>query len=177
MISIDGKAFDRDMERFRKRIEFIVKATRARAITAVRTSAVSMRSLAKKNAPKASGNLRSSIVETFSNGGLAADVSMNNPDHYAQWVEGFHHDYRLGRAPGRWPPPEPIRRWVILRGLARKWDMSEASAVFLVRRKIGRKGTPAQPFMKPAFEKVAPEFQKKMQTVFSEAVRQIEGGL
>ena len=176
MIALDGKAFDSDMERFRKRITFIVNATRARAITEVRRSTVAMRALAKSKAPKASGALRAAILETYAKGGLTGVVSLNNPDHYGQFVEGFHNNYQLGRKPGKWPPPEPIRRWVQIRALARKWKMSEASAVFLVRRKIGRKGTPAQPFMKPAFEKVAPEFEFNIARVFNHAASQAGGG-
>ena len=169
MIGISEPEFDRNAEQFRRRMTLLVNATKAKAVNEVRRSTVRMRSLASKSAPKATGTLRSSLVATYARQGLEGVVSLNSPSHYGQWVEGVHNDYKLGRKPGTWPPPGPIRAWVMLRGLARKWDMSVDSATFLVRRKIGTKGTPAQPFLKPNFAIVAPEFNAAMDRVFSQA--------
>lgn len=174
MITIDAPAFDRDMERFRKRLAFIVNSTRARAITEVKRHTVQMRALARKAAPRATGTLRAQVLDTYANQGLAGVVT-STADHAAA-VEGFASGYQFGRKPGKWPPPEPIRKWVQIRGLARKWKMSESSAVFLVRRKIGRRGTPAKPHIKPAFEQVAPKFEAAMTKVFSHAASQVGGG-
>lgn len=57
----------------------------------------------------------------------------------------------FGRPPGNWPPPNVIERWAI-----RKLGVSPKDAkgvAFLISRKIGKEGTSAQPFMRPAFER------------------------
>jgi hypothetical protein len=58
------------------------------------------------------------------------------------------------------------------RGTATK-SVSEESLVFLVRRKIGQKGTPAQPHMKPAREAVEPLFLAEVEKVVERAARQV----
>lgn len=167
MIRVDEKAFDENMKRFRARMLRLVAATRQAAVTGVRTSTVRMRSLARKKAPKAFGKLREGVQERFENDGLTGVVTSTAP--YAMWVEGFDSGYTLGRKPGRWPPFDPIYAWVILRRLDIKWKMTPRNATFLVRRKIAKKGTPAQPHIKPAFEVVGPEFNAAMARVFNNA--------
>jgi len=64
----------------------------------------------------------------------ASPVQMagTSPHEYANYVE-------FGRRPGKWPPVGPIQLWVI-RKLSPPADELD-SIVFLVRRKIGTKGT------------------------------------
>jgi hypothetical protein len=55
-----------------------------------------------------------------------------------------------GRRPNKPAPPRAA-----LRGWARRHGIPD-SALFLIARKIGRDGTPARPFLAPAFTKNAP---------------------
>lgn len=181
MIRIDEKAFDANVQRFRNRMLALVRATRQRAKNEVKRSSIKMRSRARKAAPKNTKTLADAIEETYQDDGLTGIVTSGAP--YARWVEGqvvgtaFGASLSLGRRPGRWPPPDPIRAWVVLRGLYLKWKMPLESAVFLVRRKIGKKGTPAQPHIKPAFAQTAPEFEAAMAKVFDGAAKEVAKAL
>lgn len=167
----------RGLESSRRALELLVTDTRARCKREVRKATISTRASAKKNAPRASPppNLQSQIEYRLEEDGMRGLVTSGA--YYAQWVEGVHHNYRMGRAPGRWPPVDPIREWVVLRGLDKKFFGSHGggnidAATYLVRRKIGLKGTPAQPHIKPAFEEQAPKFEAAMKRVFGEAAKQ-----
>src|SRR5574341_506759 len=155
--SISEPEFNKDQQRFRERMLFLVKELRQRCQTEVGRHSRRMRSVAKRFAPKANSQpgLRDQITERYENDGLTGIVESGA--RYAQWVEGVHHNYVLGRGPGRMPPLEPIYAWVLFRRLDIKWNMTPRSATFLVRRKIARRGTKAQPHMKPGFEQVGPE--------------------
>lgn len=162
-------------------LRLLIRQVRQSAKTEVSRATKGTASVAKKEAPKASGVLRGGISTQISNEGLTGEVFSSAP--YGEWVEGLHNNYKLGRKPGRWPPDRPIREWVQMKGLATKWFGRGGGAksfagkldraVFLVRRKIGRKGTPAKPFIKPAVEHWAPMFKSNLERVFSQAVQQI----
>lgn len=74
----------------------------------------------------------------------------------------------LGRRAGRWPPVEPIRKWVrvILRPPRRELD----KVTFLVRRKIGEEGYKGAHF----FRSTAAKSEKDVQRIFDRAVRRFE---
>ncbi|CAB4199379.1 hypothetical protein UFOVP1336_32 [uncultured Caudovirales phage] len=63
---------------------------------------------------------------------------------YAEFVE-------LGRKPGKFPPIEPIRKWV-RRVLRITGESNIRSVAYLVGRKIARQGTPAQNYTKNTVE-------------------------
>lgn len=96
---------------------------------------------ARQLAPVASGATRNSIKVTqnreysgrFSRGyTVIADVP------WSIYVE-------QGRGPGRMPPMSAIRQWTAYRGI-------DPGAAYPIARKIGQRGTKAQPFMRPAIE-------------------------
>lgn len=167
-------------EQFRQALTLLVKQTRQSAKTEVRRASNGTAALARKAAPKASGLLKSALAATSSvaltDDGLTGTVSIPTPSRafvYGPFVEGLFNGYKLGRKPGRMPPLVPILEWVRIKGLAKKWKVSEKSAAFLVRRKIGKKGTPAKPFMKPASEVWIPKFTENIQRVFKQSAEQI----
>lgn len=167
-------------EQYRKAMLLLVKSTRQGAKTEVGRASRGTASLARKEAPKATGLLKAGLSQgqavTITDNGLTGVVSIPAPSRafvYGPFVEGLFNGYKLGRRPGRMPPFEPIFNWVRVKRLASKWKMSEKSATFIVRRKIGRKGTPAQPFMKPATDHWIPEFRKNIERVFSQAAQSI----
>jgi len=160
----------------KKALKILINTTRARIKTEIRKAAVSTRKKARQLSPKASGNLRKAIEVRIESQGLVGIVDATA--FYSRWVEGIDSDGLFGRRPGRWPPVEPIRRWVELKGLGRKWDKSEARVTFLVRKKIGEKGTPAQPFLFPAAVFPRIRFDNEMRKILIHAAKeaQVIGG-
>jgi len=152
----------------------LVKSTRAQLRQELNRAAKSVAKNAKKKMPKpATGTLRQSEkVELATATNLESSVAYEAA--HAPFVEGVYHNYKMGRAPGRWPPVEPIKRWAIIRGIPAKWfgtedESSIKQATFLIRRKIGQKGTPAKPFLKPAYDEEEPTFKKNMDRIVEQA--------
>lgn len=82
-------------------------------------------------------------------------------EKYAQFSES-------GRRAGRWPPIEPIRRWV--RVVLRPPQKMLESVTFLVRRKIGQEGTKGAKF----FRSTAVKSEQAVQRIFDRAARRFE---
>ena len=87
---------------------------------------------AKGFCPVSDGRLRSSIRAAYYRNHLASEVGTDV--EYAPYVE-------FGSRP-HWAPIAPLRRWAEKHGIS----------PFAVQLSIARKGTPAQPFLFPAFE-------------------------
>jgi hypothetical protein len=168
----------------RRALEQLIEATRTRLQKEVDRYSRKAKSIAVKMAPKASGDLKRGIQIFYDEDGLGSEVI--STAYHARFVEGIYTNYVYGRKPGRWPPEDPIRKWVRLklmkgsRGSKKKEragtttrTTDEDSLVFLVRRKIGQEGTKAQPHIKPAHEIVAPLFQKAVERVVARAARQV----
>jgi hypothetical protein len=71
-----------------------------------------------------------------------------------------------GRRPGKWPPKEPIRRWVELK--IKRGQMSEGeveSLTFLVRRKIGRHGTKGTHYIAKGMRAAKPAIEAETQVL------------
>lgn len=95
------------------------------------------------------GRLRSSIkIEMFSNG-YAARVGSDVD--YAPHIE-------FGTGPrSKMPPLEPIRQW------CRRHNIPQ-SAAYAIALKIKRNGTPAKPFLFPAYELERGNFERVVMT-------------
>ena len=97
---------------------------------------------AKRNAPVNTGLLRASITPEIRAGTTRIEGIVGSALEYAPFAE-------LDCRP-HWPPPEPIRYWVMrkfqLRGRALQ------SVTFLVMRKIARHGTKGKHYLQRAFE-------------------------
>lgn len=143
-------------DELKQRLNLLVKNTQALLTQQVRKSTLGCRKEAKDLCPKASGDLRQSIQSRFLDLGKMGEVFVGLK--YGQWVEGIWHNGKMGRDKGKWPPPLPILKWVIIKQLHTKsygkkgTTLSNAERIaYLIRRKIGLKGTRAKPFLKPAF--------------------------
>lgn len=173
-----------DTRKFNLALRQLVAQTRKSCQTEVAKAAKHTVSLARRFAPKAVGTLKgrnTGIVSDLSELRSRTLAKVKVLPKYAPFVEGFYHNYQMGRGPGRWPPTEPvdpIKEWVRIKGIARKWFGIEtastlAQATFLVRRKIGTKGTPAQPFFQPAYVIAKQEFELALTDVLSQAAKQV----
>lgn len=84
---------------------------------------------------KASGNWQDSLV---------VDVINKNDSVVMARVYGEHYTEQLvnGRQPGKFPPIEAIKRWVIEKGIAGIMEKAKVSSIaFLIARKIAKEGT------------------------------------
>ena len=70
----------------------------------------------------------------------------------------YAHD---GRRPGKWPPDAPIREWLrVKKGVAPGPELDRAT--YLLRRKIGRRGTRATRFLARPFEARATDLPPRL---------------
>jgi len=113
----------------------------------VAESAFNIEKTAKKRAPVDTGRLRSSITSDFKNSGFSAETKAAT--FYAIYVE-------FGTSP-HFPPVAALRGW------AKRHRASE----WAVARGIARRGTPAQPFLYPAFLQEKPRFIRNLRAEMS----------
>jgi len=106
---------------------------------------------AQRNAPHAWGVLRRSGRVVAEPGVVRVEFTK-----YARWVE-------FGRRPGRMPPITVMADWAYKKGIA---SAENTRAVgYLIARSIARKGTKAQPFLAPAFERERVKFKEAMKQI------------
>ena len=130
-----------------------------------------IRALANKATQSMTGILSRSLTKPIDSGGIInrlgitvtrqGDLITAETDFpsYAYWVD-------KGRGKGKMPPEQPIKDWV------KKHNIAE-SAVFPIRRKIGREGTQATNFTTPLLRMV--EMIRK--TVSVEAVTMVQNSV
>ena len=103
---------------------------------------------ARELAPKARGELTRSIIpERLGPGRFRVTAGTD----YAAVVE-------LGGRPGGWPSMRAIIEWMRVRNIqpAGPHVRDERDLAFVLRRAIARRGTPAQPYLKPAADELWP---------------------
>lgn len=147
-------------EETQRRIERLLKIAPQLTKNAVNEHALNIEAQAKRNITDApavdTGRLRSDVhVETFS-GGFAKRIGTSLG--YGKWVEH-------GTGP-HFPPVEPLKEW------ARRHGMPE-SAAYAIALAISRRGTPAKPWLFPAYEQERPKFE----AVIRDAWRALQGEL
>lgn len=150
---VGGKEIQQRIARIRKVAPQFTK-------DAVNEHAINIQAQAKRNITDApavdTGQLRSSVkIETFSSGfakRVGSDVK------HAAAIE-------FGSAP-HFPPLEPIREWCRRHGLPE-------SAAYPIALAISKRGTPAKPYLFPAYEQERPKFE----AVIREAWQKIAGEL
>lgn len=112
---------------------------------------------AKRRAPANFGHLRSVIRTRFNEAQTLAEVGVfegatagGHQVNYAPYVE-------LGTRgqPRKFPPLAPLILW------ARR-KLGDARLAWPVALKIYQRGTPAQPFLKPAFDTHAPKYRDEL---------------
>lgn len=98
----------------------------------------------ENNGSMAYSTLRNSINKALSANGLEGIIKPNVS--YARYVEE-------GTRGGGYPPVQTIIDWLRVKQIQpRTPGMSEKDLAFLISRDIALNGTPAKPFMQPAFE-------------------------
>lgn len=92
------------------------------------------------------GNLANSIMTDFKQAGMVAEVGPEAP--YGPYVE-------FGTKP-HFPPPDALEGWAKRHGFDSAWPICLA---------IARRGTPARPFMFPAWLAVKDKFWKRIREI------------
>jgi hypothetical protein len=170
------------VKEFERNLRQVITRTRTSMVQYIRDAAEGTRATAKRLAPVSPvshTHMRDTISTRYEREGLIGIAEVTAP--YAKWVEGNDARPFVGRGPGRWPPYAPIAEWVEAMRLPEKWwgagaigkPYMLARAVFLVRRKIGQKGTPRQEFFRPAFDAVKVTFLENVNRALSDAVASI----
>jgi hypothetical protein len=114
-------------------------------------------------APRATGRLQASI-RSVKTGFMKYEVGSNLD--YAEFAD-------KGRAAGRMPPVDLIRRWLLVKGAATKGKDLNRMA-YLVARKIARYGTKGAHFMPNSTEFAA--FEARVKAVTDASVRRVARG-
>ncbi len=163
----------------RRALEKLINSTREGIKREVRRACIATASKAKQFAPqvKPSGGLRDQIGYQIDPSGTSGSVFSSAP--YAPFVEGIYHNYVMGRGPGRWPPggegaeKRPILEWLLLKGLVQPDTVANRNSMeFLVRRKIGLRGTKATPHLKPAYDFESITFDNNMKRILRQAAEE-----
>ena len=158
MSSADRAAFNRDLRKYQKLLG--VKRDAALDAVAINIQRMAIANL-NRNGTNNFGNLSNSIfiTRTISGGRRVATET-----GYGLYIE-------FGTRPGHFPPVEALtgQREALDQWVERKLRVNKKEApgiAFAVARKIFHKGTKAQPFLRPAFEKekrrIFTELQKRM---------------
>ena len=113
------------------------------------------------------GGLRGSVFTEMRGVPARRQAIVSSSVYYAPIVEA-------GRRPGRRPPLEPIRLWVV-----RKLGVSVVGAsrvAFLVARKIGRQGTAGAHMFERAAQALGPVAANSVQALGEKLSRVLRGG-
>lgn len=121
---------------------------------------------ARERAPKDTSGLTNSIIPQR--------VSLL--EHHiiaAREYASFQED---GTGPGGWPSLDRIMAWIRRKGITPHAADDDRGLAFLIRRKIRRQGTPAQPFMEPAFDAVAPKLHDRLRASVARGIASVAEG-
>lgn len=119
---------------------------------------------ARLKAPKFRSELVNAILPAFEND--LSGVVIAGSDH-ALFVEA-------GTGPGGWPPEAEMAEWIRLKGVTPESpEMTAEDLAFLLARAIAVHGTPAQPFMAPAFEEHREEAARRVDRAIAAALAEI----
>jgi len=133
---------------------------------AIGRSVQEMARSAKRNAPKAFSTLTNAIGAIQSSpleGLVVAGVD------YARAVEE-------GTEGGAFPPVQNILDWIqVTKQVPDDPDMSQADLAYVIARSIAEHGTPAQPFMAPAFEDNKARAERNINNAINSALKEISG--
>lgn len=143
-IQIENKSL---IEAFRKGPDALRRHMNQAVLRSVMEIARTARANAPKgvstNAPKGVSTLTHSIKQRMVNP-LTGEVKPHVD--YARYVEE-------GIGPGGSPPLSAMRQWIKAKGITpRNPNISEADLPYVIARHIAINGTPAQPYLMPAFE-------------------------
>ena len=155
-VKVDTKSLEKDLKQFMK--AFDVTSREALDAVGLRTVEDAQRILNSQGTNN-TGQLSQSIKSERIKGGIKVGTNTG----YGLYVE-------FGRPAGKMPPRNVLLRWV-----QRKLGLSgnEAkSAAFFISKKIGKRGTKAQPFLRPAYERA----RKRIVMQYQKEFRRQRGG-
>ena len=131
---------------------------------AIRTGVNRIARDARRRAPKADSTLTNSIIGRMVNP-LTGEVSPGVA--YARMVEE-------GTGPGGNPPLRSMLDWIQVKRITpRDPSLSPLGLALVIARSIAEKGTPAQPYLIPAFEQNQPDLARRV----DQAVDQVLAGM
>lgn len=137
-------------------------------LKAMEQSTATLEANIKPLTPIDRGRLRGSIGSEISNEGLLNIVGRVGPsladEVYPQVME-------FGRAPGTFPPIEPLQAWV--HRVIQPPEHEERSIAYLIARKIFKNGIAPREYMKKGWEKS----QSSITRFFTQAVERIAESL
>jgi HK97 gp10 family phage protein len=136
MIEIEVKGLDEAV----RMLDALPETVKTQAAAALATAAYETEAEAKRLAAVDTGAMRSAI-RARQVGSFAWEVRSPRPGVYVEFGTRPH-----------FPPLAPIRAWARRHGIEK--------AAFAIARKIARVGTRAQPFMRPALDKVMPRIRQ-----------------
>ena len=156
--------FDPEWARFMLRLRTSARVMAQEQRQAMQAALLLVERDARANSPQDTRRLLGSITHAINQtptaaGNIVLEGRVGPSVRYGAPVE-------FGRRPGRMPPPDALLGWVRRhwsprgttaragRARNRAWGAREGelrSAAFVLARAIGRRGTPAQPYMRPAY--------------------------
>jgi len=119
---------------------------------------------ARRNAPKAYSTLTHSIIQRMVDpltGEVVAGVD------YAQMVEE-------GTGPGGWPSDRTMLDWIHAKHIEpRDPTMDQQDLAFVMARSIALRGTPAQPYLKPALQSNKAKAERRINRAINAALKEM----
>ena len=120
---------------------------------------------ARRHAPKAFSTLTQSIKHQMFDA-LTGEVAPHVD--YAEMVES-------GTGPGGYPTDEAIYRWLKVRNIQpRRPDMDQQDLAYVIARSIAAKGTPPQPYLKPALEENQARANRRINAAIDQALKELQ---
>lgn len=151
-----------------KLTELALAQTRA-AVREVKVAALNIQNGARRRVRVDRGRLRNAISHEVTEDGLSATIGMVGTEGGAMAKIAMANEFGR-RAGSKQPPTEEIRGWARRHGI-------DPKLAFVIARSIGRKGTPAQPFLFPAFDEEIPRFRARLMKAMEKAARSVAGGV
>ncbi len=107
--------------------------------------------LARAKAAKADSTLTQSIRSKRKGVGLYEVIAGANNARYVE----------EGTGPGGWIPKESLQDWIQAKGITpNDPDMTKEDLAHIIQRSIFNKGTPAQPYFRPAYDEMKPRLHQ-----------------
>lgn len=121
---------------------------------------------ARERAPKDSTALTNSIIP--------ARITLL--EHHVTAAKDYASFREYGTGPGGWPSLDRMLAWIRRKGITPREGTSPRSLAYLIARKIAREGTPATPYMEPAFDAVAPKLDARLRASVARGIANVAEG-
>lgn len=160
----DAFIIETDIQRFQAAMRRAPGVMERNIGRAIRSSLNRIARNARLAAPKFRTTLASSIMVTMIN---QLEGVTGPSTNYGEFAE-------RGSGPGGYPPLQDMIDWVQTKNIqSADPDMSVRDLAFIIRRSIGRKGTPAQPYLIPAAEQYEAQTRANIDQAIDRALSEI----